>query len=208
MVMYLIIIAVCMALVIMLNWLALGWNFFSALLWVSATTGIEVIIMIALVILAGLCVPKVLYRDCKLYAVSKRELNFYHAIGLGKWKDYVLELGMLGGFSKKKVAAPNDPTYIDRFILELNKGMFVHTVSVLGAFLILLIPVPGFWSIRFPVAIVGAFLNLLPIMVLRYNKPRLLMLKTRLMRHQPKPVPAQTPSVVLTENSEGQNETK
>ena len=185
--MYLIIIAVSMLLVVLLNWLILGWTLASALFWTVATTGIEIAIIVLLAVLTGFCVPRKLFRDSKLYAVSKRELNFYHAIRVGAWKDYVCELGILGGFSKRKVVAPDDPTYIDRFILEINKGMFMHVIGTVGAFLVLLFPVPGFWSIAFIVAWVGAILNILPLMVLRYNKPRLVMLKTRLMRNQPKP---------------------
>ncbi len=205
MIMYLIIILISMVMVVLLNWLALGWTLLGALAWTAAATGIEVLIVILLTILAGLCVPRILYSDCKLYAVGKREMNFYRAIRLGRWKDYVWELGGISGFSKKKLTAPNDPAYVDKFLYELNKGMFVHAVCVAGAFLILLFPIPGFWSITFPVAVVGAILNILPIMVLRYNKPRLLMLKTRLMRNQPQntPNPTSTPdtAAALGENS-------
>ncbi len=182
--MYLIIILTAMLIVTVFNWLVLGWTFLSALFWVTAITGIEIVITILLAIITGLCMPKKIYQERKIYAVSKRELNFYHALHINAWKDRVCELGCLGGFSKKKVAAPNDPAYIDRFILEINKGMFMHTIGTLGSFLVLFVPVPGFWSITFVVACVGAVLNILPLMVLRYNKPRLLMLKSRLMRNQ------------------------
>lgn len=181
--MYLIIITVSMTLLVLLNWLVLQWTFLGALFWVVATTGLEIAVIVILAILTGFCVPKKLYHECKFYAVSKREVNFYRALHINVWKDKVCELGMLGGFSKKKLQNPNDPVYIDRFIWEINKGMFMHMIGIVGAFLVLFIPVPGFWSITFPVALVGAFLNLLPLMVLRYNKPRLLMLKTRLMRN-------------------------
>lgn len=184
MILYLVIIAVCMVIVVMLNWLALGWTFLGALYWVSVTTGIEFGIMVVLAILTGLCLPHIFYHECKLYAVGPREIKFYRAIGLPAWKDRVIELGALGGFSKKKLVAPNDSGYIDRFIYELNKGMFMHAVAVVGAFLIMAVPVPGLWSIRLPVALVGAFLNILPLMVLRYNKPRLLLVKKRLARQQ------------------------
>ena len=183
MLMYLIIIIVSMTLLILLNWLALQWTLLNALLWVATTTGVEIAIIVALAILTGFCVPKKLYNESKFYAVSKREVNFYRALHINVWKDHVCELGLLGGFSKKKLQNPNDPAYIDRFIWEINKGMFMHMMGIVGAFLVLFIPFPGFWSITLPVAIVGAFLNLLPLMVLRYNKPRLLMLKTHLMRH-------------------------
>ena len=188
MIMYLVIIAVIMSVVISVNWIALGWTFLGALTWTSITTAIEFLIIVVLTFFTGQCVPKKFYHECKLYAVSKRELSFYQVIHLRAWKDYVCELGALSGFSKKKIIAPNDPSYIDRFILELNKGMFVHFFCTLGAFLLLAVPLPGFWSITLPIAIVGAILNILPIMVLRYNKPRLLKLKTRLKRNQSKSI--------------------
>lgn len=206
--MYLIIIFVAMLTVSLFNWLVLGWVFSSALFWVSVTTGIEIIITILLAILTGLCVPKKIYNEHKIYAVSKRELNFYHVLHINAWKDHVCELGFLGGFSKKKVVAPNDPTYVDRFILEINKGMFMHAIGTLGSFLVLFVPVPGFWSISFVVAWVGAILNILPLMVLRYNKPRLLMLKTRLMRNQSKPVAVSKGETITEDNTKVKNEQK
>lgn len=182
--MFLTIIIMSMIGVVLLNWLALGWTLVGALCWTAAETGIQFAIIILFAILAGLCVPHKFYHENKLYAVSKREISFYRAIGLPAWKDHVLELGMLGGFSKKKLRSSDDPAYVERFIYELNKGMFVHTIGTAASFLILALPLPGFWSITLPVALVGALLNILPLMVLRYNKPRLLMLKKRLARQQ------------------------
>ena len=183
--MYLTIVFVGMVAVTLVNWLALGWSFFGALGWTAATTGIELGIMIVFAFLAGVCTPRCFYREGKIYAVGKREIAFYRAVGLPKWKDHVLELGIVGGFSKKQLVAPNDPQYIDKFIFEINKGMFVHWVGIMASFLILAVPVPGLWSVRLPVALVCAVLNILPVMVLRYNKPRLLLLKKRLLRNQP-----------------------
>ena len=115
-------------------------------------------------------------------------MNFYRAIRLNNWKDSIIELGFLGGFSKKKIATPDSPAYVDKFIYELNKGMFVHYIGVLGSFIILALPLPGFWSVSFIVAMFSVVLNFLPLMVLRYNKPRLLLLKKRLERNQARTV--------------------
>lgn len=188
MILYLCIILIGMVLTVLLNWLALGWSLIDAIVWTSATTGIEIGINIALVIIAGLCVPHIFYRECKLYAVGKGEMNFYRAIRLNNWKDSIIELGFLGGFSKKKIATPDSPAYVDKFIYELNKGMFVHYIGVLGSFIILALPLPGFWSVSFIVAMFSVVLNFLPLMVLRYNKPRLLLLKKRLERNQARTV--------------------
>ncbi len=207
MILYMMIIIISMIVVTIFNWLVLGWTFVNALFWVTSTTGIQIIITVLLAMLTGWCVPRKFYRESKIYAVSKREVNFYRAIKINVWKDHICELGALGGFSKKKVQSPNDPAYIDRFIVELNKGMFMHTVGTLGSFLILLVPVPGFWSIAFPVALVDAILNLLPLMVLRYNKPRLLMLKTRLMRSQKSNTADSENAATVNEASTKQDET-
>lgn len=188
MILYLGIILIGMVLTVLLNWLALGWSLIDAIVWTSATTGIEIGINIALVIISGLCVPHIFYRECKLYAVGKGEMNFYRAIRLNNWKDSIIELGFLGGFSKKKIATPDSPAYVDKFIYELNKGMFVHYIGVLGSFIVLALPLPGFWSVSFIVAMFSVVLNILPLMVLRYNKPRLLLLKKRLERNQARTV--------------------
>ena len=200
MVLYLTIIAISMVVLVVFNWLVLGWTLLGAVMWTSITTGIELAIIIALAMISGWCFPNKWYRECKLYAVGKREMNFYRAIRLGAWKDHVAEMGQqLSGFSKRKLANPNDPAYVDRFIYEVNRGILVHLVCAIGAFLILLLPLPGFWTITFPAALVGAFLNVLSIMVLRYNKPRLLLLKKRLLRNQPQPTPtAETPATPET----------
>lgn len=203
--MYLIIIAVAMVLITLLNWLALGWSLLDAMIWMFAATGIEIGIIVVLAILAGLCTPRKFYHESKVYAVGKREMSFYRAIRLNIWKDYVAELGFFGGFSKKKLAVPNDPAYIDRFIFELNKGMFVHYVGTIGSFFVLLFPLPGFWSITFPVALVGAILNILPIMVLRFNKPRLLLLKKRLLRNQTQNQLSDEKEVVVKEPKKDEN---
>ena len=112
MVMFLTIIIISMIGVVLLNWLALGWTLLGALGWTAASTGIQFGIIILFAILAGLCVPHKLYHESKFYAVGKREISFYRAIGLPAWKDYVLELGKLGGFSKKKLLSPDDPAYV------------------------------------------------------------------------------------------------
>ncbi|MCR4953713.1 MAG: hypothetical protein K6A43_06505 [Treponema sp.] len=112
--------------------------------------------------------------DSKFVDVGKKECRFYEFLGIKHWKDHVLELGFLGGFSKKKVSNPNDPEYIKLFIQECNVGSTVHLVNLIFAFPILFC-FPHNFSIYFvlPAACVNAFLSLLPIMVLRYNIPRL-----------------------------------
>ncbi|MEE1049244.1 MAG: hypothetical protein U0M60_17725 [Clostridia bacterium] len=117
--------------------------------------------------------------DSPLYNVSEVEKSFYKKLKVRSWKDKVWELGGLGGFSKKNLANPNSPEYIEKFIIECNKGVLTHRLSYPIGFLpMLLIPNVCAFSIALPVAVVNLFLNILPTIILRYNTPKLkLMLK-------------------------------
>ncbi|MCF0117915.1 MAG: hypothetical protein HUJ61_07730, partial [Bacilli bacterium] len=99
------------------------------------------------------------------------------------WKDKIWELGGLGGFSKKKVDNPNDIKYIRRFLIEINRGQWVHIVGMFIGYLLLLVyPTRFLLAISLPIAIVNMFLNFLPILALRYNYPRLKKIYTLLSR--------------------------
>ncbi|MBP5519133.1 MAG: hypothetical protein J6X84_00945 [Treponema sp.] len=113
-------------------------------------------------------------KDLKINQVSKGECKFYELLGIKYWKDHVLELGMFTSFSKKKVADHNDPAYVERFILECNYGVAVHLWNLILGFPLMLF-FPDYIAIRFilPAVIANSVLSLLPLMILRYNIPRL-----------------------------------
>ena len=115
-----------------------------------------------------------------LYRVSKIEREFYKNLRVRLWKDKVWELGGLGGFSKKVLREPENPAYIEKFIIECNKGVITHRLSYPAGFLAML-TFPGICAvtIALPVSIVNLFLNVLPTIVLRHNTP---MLKSMLVR--------------------------
>ena len=115
------------------------------------------------------------------FTVSKRAVRFYEKLGVRKWKDKVWELGGMGGFSKNKIAEPNNPEYFEQFIIECNKGVLTHRLSYPVGFLpMLFIPNIFAFSIALPVAIVNLFLNILPTLALRYNTPKLVMILKRM----------------------------
>ncbi|MCQ2592459.1 MAG: hypothetical protein MJ188_06700 [Treponema sp.] len=116
---------------------------------------------------------------------SKKECRFYEKLGIKKWKDYVLELGMFTNFSKKSVQNPNDVAYIERFILENNYGVWCHnTGAVLGFLLILFYPSYLKWSMALPACIINFILSSLPTMILRYNTNRLRRTRAVLVKKQ------------------------
>jgi len=119
------------------------------------------------------------------YRVSDAEMRLYKRLKVRLWKDKVWELGGLGGFSKKALRDPNDPAYIEKFIVECNKGVLTHRLSYPLGFLSML-TLTGVCplTIALPVGAVNLFLNILPTLVLRYNTPKLQGILKRLRRKQ------------------------
>ena len=118
-----------------------------------------------------------------LYRVSAREQKLYKKLRVRFWKDKVWELGGLGGFSKKLLREPTNPIYIEKFIIECNKGVLTHRLSYpIGFLAMLTLPNLCSLTIALPVACVNLFLNILPTLVLRYNTPKLQGILKRLRR--------------------------
>lgn len=123
--------------------------------------------------------------DNHLYQVFQWEKKLYKKLKVRKWKDYVWELGGLGGFSKKELKEPDNPQYIEKFIIECNKGVLTHRLSYpIGFLAMLTLPNTCSLTIALPVAIVNLFLNILPTLALRYNTPMLISVLKRLRRKE------------------------
>ncbi len=121
--------------------------------------------------------------DNRLYNVSNFEKSLYKRLRVRLWKDKVWELGGIGGFSKKTLREPSNPEYIEKFIIECNKGVMTHRLSYpIGFLAMLTLRGTPVLSIALPVAIVNLFLNILPTLALRYNTPKLKSVLKRLNR--------------------------
>ena len=123
----------------------------------------------------------------RLYHVTEWEKRLYERLNVRGWKDKVWELGGLGGFSKKNLIDPRNPDYIEKFIIECNKGVLTHRLSYPIGFLVML-TLRGITplTIAIPVATVNIFLNILPTLALRYNTPKLKSILKRLRRIEAK----------------------
>jgi hypothetical protein len=123
----------------------------------------------------------------KHFAVSEWEKKLYLRLKVRLWKDKIWELGGLGGFSKKKLLNPDDPAYIEKFIIECHKGVVTHRLSYPLGFLVMLIfPNICAFTVALPVALVNLFLNILPTLALRYNTPMLQGMLKRMSRKREK----------------------
>ena len=129
--------------------------------------------------------PDKWFENKKFFEVSKREQKFYEKIGIRSWKDKVWELGGLGGFSKAKIDDPKNPEYSRRFLIESYKGEIDHIIGMIVGFsVIFLFPLKFAWIVGVPIAIVNLVLNYMPVMILRYNTPKLKVLNKRAIRTQ------------------------
>lgn len=177
MVLYLSVIFIAMATIAILN-ICLGtYTFDNYQLWVVMAVVLSTVVEIAISgIFSALTeyTPDKWYKPHrKFYQVSKKEQRFYEKLGIKFWKDYVLELGALGGFRKNKLNGTSSE-YMKKFMIESVKGMLGHILDMfMGFAVIFVLPLKYALRIGLPVAIVGFVLNLLPTLILRYNLPKL-----------------------------------
>lgn len=180
---YLIVIFGAMALIILvnviLNSLLYNLDFWYIVLAVVSSTALAVLISAIVAFFVRQILPEKLFDANRMdIKVSKKEIRFYEKIGVKKWKDLVPELGFFAGFRKNKIENPKSIEYVDRFILEINYGIYVHLVSVFTSFLVVLIyPLKYCLMFGIPVAIVSVILHLMPLFSLRYNLPKLKTIK-------------------------------
>ena len=134
----------------------------------------EILIDLVLAFLISRSKSKLFDKNKKIFCVSKKEQQFYEKLGIKKWKDKVVELGALNHFRKNKIAERTNNEYLEKFLIESNKGIIVHIFCMIMGFLVIFVYPLKYWlNFGLPVAIVNFVLNLLPLLILRYNIPKL-----------------------------------
>lgn len=180
---YLSVIGIAMLIISVVNIIFATASWYHIIIAVIVCTALQFALDGALAILINKMPDRWFGVDHPLYRVSEWEKRFYKAVKVRSWKDKVWELGGLGGFSKKSLLDPSSPEYIEKFIIECNKGVLTHRLSYPIGFLpMLFIPNICAWTIACPVAVVNLFLNILPTIVLRYNTPKLKAVLQRMQR--------------------------
>lgn len=109
----------------------------------------------------------------RYFDVSRQKRQFYEKLGIRKWKDIIPESGKyLVGFAKDKIAEPDNNEYLLKFLRETCYAEIMHTLSLFLGFLTLIF-LPYKLTIVLPAAVINAFLQLLPVLVQRYNRQRI-----------------------------------
>lgn len=118
------------------------------------------------------------------------ERKFYEKALIRKWKDSIPELGgVLKYFDKSRVQPKPDSKYIHKFILETCYGEIIHLISIFVAPVVLFIfPRTILLTITLPIMILNILLQIPPIMVQRYNRPKLILAYKRFKRAEEREV--------------------
>lgn len=181
---YLSVIGTAMALIALVNLLFETAAWYTILLAVVLCTAAQFALDGLIAVVINKLPDRLFGADDPRFAVSEREKRLYGALKVRRWKERVWELGGLGGFSKRNLASPSSPAYIEKFIIECHKGVVTHRLSYPIGFLpMLVLPTTLAWSVALPVAVVNLFLNILPTLVLRYNTPKLQAMLARMKRN-------------------------
>lgn len=109
----------------------------------------------------------------KLYKCFGFERKLYEKLGVRKFKDKIPELGgALKGFSKAEVKN-DDLLYLEDFIKETILGELTHYLCVLFGIAIFFIFPLYRLNFALPTFLINTYFNVLPIIVQRYNRPKL-----------------------------------
>lgn len=120
----------------------------------------------------------------KLGKSFKWERKFYEKIGIRKWKDKIPEVGKYFRFSKSVLIDKSDNEYILAFIRETICGEIIHFVGFLLGFIIIFVNIKSWFLIALPMIIANTIINIMPVMIQRYNRPKLLLLYQRNLKQK------------------------
>lgn len=111
----------------------------------------------------------------KIYTVHNWERKFYTKLGIRFWKDKIPEAGKLfANFDKSKVNDISDNTHLYKFMQETIYAENMHFLSAIFGLFVVFVNLRLWHLVALPLIIVNAIINLMPVMVQRYNRPRLM----------------------------------
>lgn len=136
------------------------------------------------------CIVRVLPKkwfdpERKFFRSARFENTLYLKLGIRAWKDKIPEVGkLLKQLDKTKVGDKNDPKHLMKFLHEMGYAEVMHWISIPLAFLIIFcFPLEYWFLFGLPCAIANACFQILPVMVQRYNRPKLLAVYKRALRN-------------------------
>ena len=109
----------------------------------------------------------------KIFRCFPFEKKLYEKLGVRWFKDKIPELGgALKGFSKSEISG-DDVNYFEEFIKETILGELTHVLCILFGIAIFFIFPLHILNFALPTFLLNTYFNILPIIVQRYNRPKL-----------------------------------
>lgn len=122
----------------------------------------------------------------KFYLQKKDENKFLQFLNVKKWKDKIPNWGNVGGDLNSQRTL--DESGVQNFIFQTCQGEIVHWFCIVSSLISAIILTIGrndlFFRMILPIFIVYFIVNMLSILVQRYNRPRLQVLLKRVQRQQ------------------------
>lgn len=114
----------------------------------------------------------------KIFYIPKWEIKLYENIKVKKWKNVVPDLGGLVGFKKNLEEKPvKDEKFYYDFLYENVNAEYLHGFSIIFSPIFFIFLNPHFYiTIGLTSTLITTILNLIPVIMQRYNRPRLLKL--------------------------------
>lgn len=116
------------------------------------------------------------------FAERPFERKLYKKIRLDRWKDKLPEGGGLWNFQKRALSEELTPAYADRFILETKYGEVGHLGMAILGFACIWINPDEYALVFLICALVNVVVQIPFCLIQRYNRPRLIRLRSRLAR--------------------------
>ena len=153
-------------------------------------------------------VPKSIYNpNNKLFNVRKKENKLYEKLKIRKWKEKVPEAGKLGGFEKDKLASPKDPEYLRKFLVESCIAEAIHSLSIWWGifsliFVNMCVPKAAVFSLGLPLVFFNVMVHIMPVMIQRYIRPKLMRALEHVVRMQQRAAAAASRQDATTESAD------
>lgn len=183
---FVIVIIIANLMIIGINLIFNVFNLSTAYIVLSSLIGTFALILITIIVavLISFIPKKWFHENFRFFKISKQEQKFYDWIGIKYWKEFVPEFGTVIRFKKNKIYDKYNNEYILRFLKEQCETEILHYLAAfLGFGIIFIWPLKYCLNFAIPLAIVGAVLNILPALVQRYNRPKLIKLYEFNERH-------------------------
>ncbi len=118
-----------------------------------------------------------------IFKVNQSQIKFLRSIKIQKWKDKIPEMGWTGGFEKKNIKSV-EVKYLNKFLQETCLAEILHLLAgILGFTVLFIFPVRDLYF-SLPIAIVNLILHILPCLIQRYTRFRMVPIYEHLSKKQ------------------------